>query len=98
MLLLLHAGGNAFIRQLAPGQSILIKPTALLFKDTSVQLQLHFEYPGTGSWSPWMSWNHRHLWLRLYGPGRVAIQSAYEPIEDNGRSIVRHSGASQRQW
>jgi uncharacterized protein (AIM24 family) len=97
-LLLLHAGGNAFIRQLAPGQSILIKPTALLFKDTSVQLQLHFEYPGTSSWSPWMSWNHRHLWLRLHGPGRVAIQSAYEPIEDNGRSIVRHSGASQRQW
>jgi uncharacterized protein (AIM24 family) len=97
-LLLLHAGGNAFIRTLAPGQTILVKPTALLFKDPSVQMQLHFEYPGTASWNPWMSWNHRHLWLRLHGPGRVAIQSAYEPLEDNGRTIVRHSNATRRQW
>jgi uncharacterized protein (AIM24 family) len=97
-LLLLHASGNTFIRRLDPGQSILIKPTALLFKDISVRMQLHFEYPGTSTWNPWMSWNHRHLWLRLSGPGRVAVQSAYEPIEDNGRSIVNHSGATQRQW
>ena len=97
-LLLLHAGGNAFIRSLAPGQTILVKPTALLFKDPTVQMQLHFEYPGTTSWNPWMSWNYRHLWLRLHGPGRVAIQSAYEPMEDNGRTITRHSGATQRQW
>src|SRR5581483_2660888 len=97
-LLLLHAGGNAFIRTLAPGQTILIKPTALLFKDPTVQMQLHFEYPGTSSWNPRMSWNHRHLWLRLHGPGRVAVQSAYEPIEDNGRTIVNHSNATRRQW
>lgn len=97
-LLLLHAGGNAFVRTLAPGQAILVQPKALLFKDPTVQMQLHFEYPGTASWSPWMSWSHRHLWLRLFGPGRVAVQSAYEPGEDNGRTIVRHSGASQRQW
>ena len=97
-LLLLHAGGNAFVRTLAPGQAILIKPTALLFKDPTVQMQLHFEYPGSASWNPWTSWNNRHLWLRLQGPGRVAVQSAYEPLEDNGRSISSHSGASQRQW
>lgn len=97
-LLLLHAGGNAFIRTLQPGEAILIQPKALLFKDPSVRMQLHFEYPGTTTWNPWMSWSHRHLWLRLFGPGRVAVQSAYEPIEDNGRTIVRHSGASQRQW
>jgi uncharacterized protein (AIM24 family) len=97
-LLLLHAGGNAFVRTLAAGQTILVKPTALLFKDPTVQMQLHFEYPGAASWNPWMSWSHRHLWLRLHGPGRVAVQSAYEPLEDNGRSITRHSGATQRQW
>jgi len=97
-LLLLHAGGNAFIRTLAPMQSILVKPTALLFKDPTVQMQLHFEYPRTNSWSPWMSWSHRQLWLRLFGPGRVAVQSAYEPIEDNGRTISRHSNATNRQW
>ncbi|HEX9371763.1 MAG TPA: AIM24 family protein [Roseiflexaceae bacterium] len=97
-LLLLHAGGNAFIRRLAPGESILIKPTALLFKDPTVQMQLHFEIPGDVTRSWWTTWNYRQLWLRLFGPGRVAVQSSYEPIEDNGRTIVRHSGASQRQW
>jgi len=44
-LLLLHAGGNAFIRTLGPGQTILIKPTSLLFKDPTVEMQLHFESP-----------------------------------------------------
>lgn len=97
-LLLLHAGGNAFTRVLAPGQSILIKPTALLYKDPSVNMQLHFEYPATNSWNPWMSWSHRQLWLRLFGPGRVAVQSAYDPIEDNGRTIVNHSNATRHQW
>ncbi|MEI7772247.1 MAG: AIM24 family protein [Chloroflexales bacterium] len=97
-LLLLHAAGNAFIRQLAPGEAILVKPTALLFKDPSVQMQLHFEYPGSTGWSFWSSWSHRQLWLRLYGPGRVAVQSAYEPIEDNGRSITSHSNATSRSW
>ena len=34
----------------------------------------------------------------LQGPGRVAVQSAYEPMEDNGRTITNHSGASEKQW
>ncbi len=97
-LLLLHAGGNAFIRHLAPGETILVQPTALLFKDPTVSMQLHIEYPDTGSWAPWRAWSHRHLWLRLYGPGRVAVQSAYEHMEDNGRNISGHSGATQYQW
>lgn len=99
-LLLLHAGGNAFIRHLQPGESILVKPTALLFKDPTVQMQLHIEYPnaGGGVWSFWTSWTHRHLWVRLFGPGRVAVQSGYEKMEDNGRSIYNHSGASEQRW
>ncbi len=36
-LLLLHAGGNVFVRDLGPGQTILVKPTALLFKDPTVE-------------------------------------------------------------
>ncbi len=47
-LLLLHASGNVFVRELAPGQTILVKPTALIFKDPSVQMQLHFEHPPHG--------------------------------------------------
>ena len=97
-LLLIHARGNAFIRQLAPGESMLIKPTALLFKDPSVQMHLHFEYPAARSWNFWMSWENRHLWLRVHGPGRVAVQSAYEPIEDNGRTITNFSSATRHQW
>jgi len=96
-LLLLHSAGNAFVRQLAPNQTILVKPTALLFKDPTVQMQLHFEHPA-GTWSSWRSWGNRYLWLRLYGPGRVAVQSAYSHMHDNGRNITRHSGATEQRW
>ena len=96
-LLLIHASGNVFVRTLAPGQSILIKPTALIFKDPSVNMQLHFEHPNSG-WNLFMSYAMRYLWLRLSGPGRVAIQSAFEPVEDNGRNITSHSPATQQQW
>jgi uncharacterized protein (AIM24 family) len=96
-LLLLHAAGNVFVRQLEPGQTILIKPTAFLFKDPTVRMQLHFERPA-GTWKSWRSWGDRYIWLRLRGPGRVAVQSAFEPIEDNGRNISSHSGGTERQW
>jgi len=96
-LLLLHASGNVFVRQLNPGQSILIKPTALIFKDPTVSIQLHFEHPNSG-WNPWMSYIQRYLWLRVTGPGRIAIQSAFEPVEDNGRNITSHSPATRQNW
>jgi len=96
-LLLLHAAGNVFVRQIAQGQTILVKPTALLFKDPSVQMQLHFEHPA-GARRSWRSWGERYLWLRLFGPGRVAVQSAYAHLHDNGRNITRHSNATRQQW
>jgi len=96
-LLLLHAAGNVFVRQLEPGQTILVKPTAFLFKDPTVHMHLHFERPA-GTWRSWRSWGDRYIWLRLKGPGRVAVQSAFEPVEDNGRNITSHSGATERQW
>jgi uncharacterized protein (AIM24 family) len=96
-LLLLHAAGNVFVRNLAAGETILVKPTAFLFKDTTVRMQLHIEKPA-GTWRSWRSWGDRYLWLRLHGPGRVAVQSAFEPMEDNGRTMVDHSGATMRQW
>ena len=96
-LLLLHAAGNVFIRELAPNQSILIKPTALIFKDPSVEMQLHFERPRT-SFSSWGSWGNRYLWLRLWGPGRVAVQSVFESIEGESRNISSCSQATEQQW
>jgi uncharacterized protein (AIM24 family) len=96
-LVMLHAGGNAFIRMLGQGEVILIKPSALLFKDTSVGMQLHFEHPA-GTWRSWRSWGNRYAWLRLWGPGRVAVQSAYEMFEDPGRDLAGFSNATRRQW
>jgi uncharacterized protein (AIM24 family) len=96
-LLLLHASGNAFVRTLREGEAMLIKPTALLYKDPSVAMQLHLEYPG-GAWSPWGQWANRYLWLTMFGPGRIAVHSAYDKLEDNGGSIYQMSMATQQQW
>lgn len=96
-LLLLHAAGNVFIRQLAAGQTILVKPTALIFKDPTVQMHLHFEQPSTG-FSMWGSWSNRYLWLRLSGPGRVAVQSVFDRIEGESRNMYDYSYATQTRW
>jgi uncharacterized protein (AIM24 family) len=96
-LLLLHAAGNVFIRQLGPGQTILIKPTALVFKDPTVQMHLHFEVPNAGFFG-WGSWGNRYLWLRLIGPGRVAVQSVFDRIEGESRNITGNSYATQTGW
>jgi uncharacterized protein (AIM24 family) len=96
-LLLLHAGGTVFVRELGPGQAILVKPTALIFKDPTVQMHLHFEHPSV-SFSAWGSWSNRYLWLRLVGPGRIAIQSVFEAVEGESRYMTSHSQATQQHW
>jgi uncharacterized protein (AIM24 family) len=96
-LLLLHAGGNIFVRELGYGETILVKPTALVFKDPTVQIQLHFEHPG-GMFSMWRAWSNRYIWVRLTGPGRVAIQSVFKHIEGEASSMKRWSGATVTQW
>lgn len=94
-LLLLHGAGNVFVRQLAPGETILVKPTTLLFKDSTVEMHLRQDYPANqGTHHFWRTWYQRYIWLQLYGPGRVAIQSAYEQSEDNGKKIVGSSPMS----
>jgi uncharacterized protein (AIM24 family) len=94
-LLLLHAPGNVFVRDLQAGQTICIQPGALMYKDPTVGMQLHFEYPG-GS-SGWGTHTSRALWLRMWGPGRVAVHSVFERPEGAG-SITSHSGATERSW
>lgn len=96
-LLLLHAGGNVFTRHLRPGETILVKPTAMIFKDPTVQMHLHFEHPSAG-FMGWGNWNNRYLWLRMVGPGRVGIQSVYERLEGESRSISRFSYATEQRW
>lgn len=96
-LLLLHSPGNTFIRDLAPGQSLLIKPSALLYRDLSVTAHLHLEYPHTRGLGWWRSFSYRSIWLRLTGPGRVAVQSVYVP-EEESEAIRSHSQATVRRW
>jgi uncharacterized protein (AIM24 family) len=85
-LLLIHAHGNSFVRELAADERVLVKPAALLYKDVSVSMWLHCERPHRTAPALW-AWSERYLWLSLRGPGRVAIQSAYEHAHDPERSI-----------
>jgi uncharacterized protein (AIM24 family) len=91
-LLILHAHGNAFVRTLAPGESICVKPTALLYKDPTVRMHLHLEYPRGTLQGFGTRLQNRYVWLTMEGPGRVAVQSAYEHFEDPREPITRFSG------
>ncbi len=96
-LLLLHAGGNVFVRDLAPDERILVKPTALIFKDPRVQMQLHIEHPSS-IFSGWGSWSNRYYWLMMTGPGRVAIQSKFHQMENEWRTLTGCSTATEQRW
>ena len=76
----LTRGRQCFRSQTRPWADHPVKPTALVFKDPSVQMDLHYERPHVALGS-WASSNTGYLWLRLSGPGRVAIQSVFEPVE-----------------
>jgi uncharacterized protein (AIM24 family) len=97
-LLLLHAPGNTFVRDLQPGQSILVQPTALLYKDPTVRVDLHLEYPGGSGLSVFgSSFANRTVWLRATGPGRIAVQSVFERPE-TAAPITSHSPATTHTW
>ncbi len=96
-LVLVQVGGNAFVRDLAEGESILVKPPALLFKDPRVAMHLHVEYPAAGV-KLWRTWGNRYLWLRLHGPGRVGLQSSYDRLEDPGREFRDVSPHTDHLW
>jgi hypothetical protein len=96
-LVLVQASGNAYVRELAAGESILVKPPALLFKDPTVGMQLHVEYPAAGV-KLWRTWGNRYLWLRVYGPGRVGLQSNYDRLDDPGTDFRDLSPHTDHLW
>jgi uncharacterized protein (AIM24 family) len=91
-LLLLHASGNVMVRDLAEGQTMLIKPAALVYKDPAVRMALDVN---TSYGNSFGLGTVRMIWLHLAGPGRVAIQSAYE-AQEGGRGQI--TGQSSRHW
>jgi uncharacterized protein (AIM24 family) len=94
-LMLLHAPGNTFIRDLGPGDRILVQPGGLIWKDPSVRMTLHFEYPHGAYWFSSARWQAKSVWLALHGPGRVAIQSVFERPEMVGQVINCCSSTTQ---
>jgi uncharacterized protein (AIM24 family) len=90
-VVLLHAAGDVFLRDLADGESLLIQPGSLIYKSPSVGMRLHIEEPRQSGWTAlFSSGRHRFLFLHLTGPGRVAIHSVFDQPTDLG-SMVRHS-------
>ncbi len=96
-LLMLHAPGNSFVRDLGHGERILVQPNGLIWKDPSVQMFLHFEYPRGNYWFSSARWQAKSIWLTLQGPGRVAIKSVFEQQELVG-SVVNNSPATSQFW
>ncbi|MEP7024704.1 MAG: AIM24 family protein [Actinomycetota bacterium] len=96
-LLLLHGPGNIFIRDLAPGERILIQPGGLVWKDSTASMFLHFEYPRGNYWYSSARWQAKSTWLTLQGPGRVAVKSVFERAEMVG-AVQRSSGATTQYW
>lgn len=91
-LLLLHAPGDIMLRDLDEGEVIVIQPRSLIYKDLSVGLKMHREIP-SGDFRPW------HFWLKLTGPGRIAMASKYEYFAVRGWRCEDESSAySWRNW
>jgi len=97
-LLLLHAPGNTFIRDLAQNETILLQPSALLYRDLTVHVRLFLEYPTTNDFR----WRHKHeqrnVWMQARGPGRVAVQSIFTKPESADRIVDYSYGTTIQRW
>lgn len=71
-LLILHGYGNVFERRLSAGESVLLEPGALLYKDASVSMNVETQKLTTGFFGG-VGMNL----VRMTGPGRLGIQSMY---------------------
>jgi uncharacterized protein (AIM24 family) len=97
-LVLLHASGDAFIRDLADSESVLVSPASLLYWEDTVYLSLHLEFPYVpGQRVRRVIWRSSRIWLRVCGPGRVIIDSARGQAEDV-RTADLESFASRQHW
>jgi uncharacterized protein (AIM24 family) len=97
-LVLLHASGDAFIRDLAGDEDVLVSPSSLLYWEDTVHLSLHLEFPHVpGQHVRRAIRRSSRIWLRVGGPGRVAIDSAREQ-PDGARAPDYESFASWQRW
>jgi hypothetical protein len=96
-LLLLHAAGNVFVRDLTETESILVEPRSLVYWEESVDFSMHLEYMRTpGARKQRDPGGYRTIWLRLVGPGRVAVQSVHKRAEETGVPDYRSFPTTKR--
>ena len=73
----LHGYGNIFEINLAPGEQIDIEPGGWIYKDPTVNMETKIQKISTGFFAS----AGQLVWNRFTGPGRVALQSMYMPME-----------------
>ncbi len=99
-LLVLHAPGNVLVRTLDAGQSLLVAPESFVYSDIGVDIGLQVDHPHNAGWA-WSRLGNRgtrYLWVRLTGPGRVAVTSACRR-EDPTHSISGlPRGTTEQRW
>lgn len=97
-LLLLHAKGNVFRRDLHDGEEVLVKGAGLLYVDSGMPLTLHLEHV-TNRGGLFSSSRSRFAWVRVRGPGRIAIQSVHGHHElTSNRVVATADFATERTW
>jgi uncharacterized protein (AIM24 family) len=88
-LLLLHAPGSTFIRDLADSDTVYVKPEAVVWKDHAVRVSLHTEQLAGGQ--------GYYMWVKLQGPGRVVVKSIFGYAGWSG-SIVDSTPRTSHAW
>ena len=64
-------------------------------RDLDQQENVRRSWMGVGVTVPWQP-HERNVWLRLIGPGRVAVSSAFH--HTSGLAITRNSSATVQRW
>ena len=79
-------------------ETILVQPSALLYRDLTVHVRLFLEYPTTNDFR----WRHKHeqrtVWMQARGPGRVAVQSIFTKPESADRIVDYSYGTTIQRW
>jgi len=89
-LLLLHAPGSTFVRDLADGDVVCVKPLSLVWKDKSVQASLHTERARDAQGF--------YMWVKLTGPGRVMIKSIFGYAGWSGSIVDSSTPRTRQAW
>lgn len=72
----LHGYGNVFAIKLQPGEQIDVEPGGWIYKEASVTMETKVQKLSTGLFAS----GGQFVWNRFTGPGRIGLQSMYQPF------------------